>query len=105
MKRLFGLIALLIVFVAAPVWAQPYLVCDPQEAVETYEVDINGVITTLEADPTGEFGFKMDLADIQNGIYNAKARAGNIWGWSEWSVPFGFVVQRCGPPQNIRLSR
>jgi len=107
MKRILLAIGIILIF-AGISHASPFLVCDPQPGVTDYEVVIEedgipimGGIVPSELDTTVRF----DLEGIPNGVYNAKLKAGNLWGWSDWSLPFGFVVERCNQPQNVRLSK
>lgn len=88
--------------------ASPFLVCDPQAGVLEYQVEIRDGVTVVmggiqpaEADTTCRF----DLEGIPNGVYNAFMKAGNLWGWSDWSQPYGFVVERCGQPTGILIVR
>jgi len=97
-------VMVLLLFIIVPcLYANPHLVCDPQEGVETYELDIDGNISIVQPDPNDVYGFMYDLQGISNGVHSGKARAGNLWGWSDWCPPFGFIVERCSPPSNFRI--
>lgn len=99
---------------AAPAFAAPYLVCDPQpgQGVEWYVV--TGLPTQIDGsrispDATGTYGFKLDLAACPAGTYTVRAKAckqDTTWGeaCSVDSLPFDF--DRPTPPispQNQRL--
>ena len=101
-KYLFAL-AMVVLFPVIAI-ASPFLVCDPQAGVVEYDVNIeeNGIpvmggTVLAEADTTLRF----DLEGIPNGVYNARVRAFNLWGGSDWSLPFGFVVERCNQPVGV----
>jgi len=104
---------LVIVFLAltTAVWSAPFLVCDPPQAGEQldyYVVEIgNRVLNHVEPDPTGKYGFKVDLYEqvLPDGDFTAKAKAVNIWGESEWSDPFVFSKGLPGKPGGVRLSK
>jgi len=101
----------LVLFVAFPVSAAPFLVCDPYEAadrVDKFEVKIvkiekkdssGEVIHKKEVvhkdehppDPSGLYGLKLDLGplNLTDGDYVATAKAYNEFGWSKGtSHPF-----------------
>jgi hypothetical protein len=100
--------------------ASPWLVCDPVVNVETYELDLNGVVQTgipitvgyelngraYLTDPGGGklIHLLRDLAGTPNGAYSAKARGVNMWGVSQWSDPFGFDAAKPGAP-GVRLDK
>ena len=99
----FGLISLLVL--AGISHASPFLVCDPQAGVVSYEVEIrdNGnvaMVGIVAAEP--DTTLRYDLAGITNGVYTAYVKAGNLWGWSDAST-FGFIVEICSPPANLRI--
>ena len=106
MMRKLILVVVCFLLLVGVTWAGPFLVCDPQTGVLDYEVTIeqNGIPVVggrvpAEADTTLRF----DLEGIPNGTYVAKVKAGNLWGWSDWSLPFGFVVERCNPPTGVLI--
>ena len=94
----------LVLFVAFPVSAAPFLVCDPYEAavgVTKFEVkilDSSGNVVHREKnlipDPTGQYGFKLDLAPINlpDVSYKAEAKAYNEDGWSVWSARYNISL-------------
>ena len=83
-----------VLFAALPVSAGPFLVCDPSqpaEKVDKYEVKFNGQDpVTVLPDPTGQYGFKYDLAGKPDGKYKVKAKAYNSDGESGWSATLIF---------------
>jgi hypothetical protein len=89
------------------------LVCDEplqSEGVKQYKIYGLGpggfadpLITA--ADPTPEFGFKLDLTGLRPGTYTVKARAVNDWQESADSAPLSFTVPSApAVPVNIRIS-
>jgi hypothetical protein len=93
MNKLSLIVICLFLFAALPVSAGPFLVCDPPppgENVDLYGLELNGNSITLQPDPTGQYGFKYDLAGQQNGPYIVKAKAHNSVGWSGWSATLNF---------------
>lgn len=98
---------MIIMLMAVPVFAAPFLVCDPQpgQGVEWYVVtglpsQVDG--SHVAPDLTGTYGFKLDLAATPSGIvYKVKAKAckkDSTWGevCSVDSLPFDF--ERPSPP-------
>ena len=86
-------LCLSMMLVASWVQAAPFLVCNPtSEDVTKYEIEVNGVVepATLEELTTG-VRIHHDLNNWSENSYTVRARAGNIWGWSEWSVPLEFA--------------
>ena len=108
MKRL--LLVCLLVSLPVTVLAAPFLVCDPQAGVEYYTVSgLPAAINTthINPDPTGTYGFKLDLATLVPGNYTVKANACTaLWGCSADSAPFGFVRPASATgPLNLRLTQ
>jgi len=101
------LFCFLLIGLASVVSANPFLVCDPppaSEEVDNYQVELNGtVVADVPPDASGQYGFKFDLSGLADGSFTAKARAHNVWGWSNFSDPFDFTKSVPGAPANIRL--
>ena len=95
---------LVLIFLLIPVFcfAAPFLVCDPQAGVISYNLDIDGAITTgISAQPDGSIYY--DLAVMSVGAHIFKAQAIGEGGWpSDWSDPFDSV--KPGSPLNLRVS-
>lgn len=90
-----SLLALGIYFLlnAVGAFGSPFLICDPQDNVEWYEIAGLGVDGThLDVEPSGTQGYvKHDLAGSVVGTpYDITLRACNLWGCSS-SVPFSFT--------------
>ena len=83
----------------------PYLVCDTQEGVTKYELDIDGtVLTGITAEADGSIKYAMD-AWLNTGTHNLIGRCGNVWGWSEWNAdPFVFSSDAPGSPTSYGFS-
>ena len=101
MKKLFLTLTLIFAFVG-PAFAWPFIVCDPQAGVRSYNLDINGVITpNIPAQPDGSIHY--DLADMPLGPHVFKAQALGQGGWpSDWTPPLDTVNPES--PLNFRVS-
>jgi hypothetical protein len=104
--RIFLFVAVLI-SVGIPVWAAPFLECDPQTGVEWYELTglpapLDGSHVPAQADGA----IRMDLAQTPiGGPYALRVRACNIWGCSDY-VPFEFARPGAPiPPAGLRLGQ
>jgi len=83
MKRLFFLLLLLL---PSLVFASPFLICDPNPGAEKVILEINGVeIPEFPAEVDGSLRY--DLVGLAEGAFTIRAKAGNVWGWTEWSDP------------------
>ena len=105
MKKLILALAILFMGIPAMAFAGPFLVCDPQEGVTEYELDIDGtVLTGIPAEVDGSIRYAMD-AWLNTGSHNLIGRCKNIWGWSEWNAdPFGFNADSPGVPSGYGFS-
>lgn len=95
-----GIIAVLAI---GDAYAAPYLVCDPQDGVERYELYFDGAVTPTAAQPVDK-AIRYDLANIAPGTHTVIAKACNAWGCSAASAPFTFSKIILGQPANVRLS-
>lgn len=92
MKKLIGIlsITLLIILMSTLSMAAPFLVCDPQAGVQSYEIFIDGQQVTggpILAEVDGSLQY--DLAGTTPGAYTFTAKAcADPWGCSEDSDPF-----------------
>jgi len=110
MKKTLMFLTACIWMLTAPrlIYSAPFLVCDPQTGVDNYKVEISGpanVTQDVVPDPTGQYGFTLDLAPLAlpDGSYTVRANASNMWGTSDWTVEYPFVKSATVPPANIRL--
>lgn len=92
MKKLFLVIAILLI--ASPVWANPFIVCDPQAGVTHYKVaGAAWVSASVPAQTDGSI--KMDVANAPVGTSNLTFKAcliDAIWGEQcSASAPFTFT--------------
>ena len=66
-----------------------------------------GTVLALDIapDPSGTYGFQLDLAPLSlpDGSYTVRANASNMWGTSNWSTSYPFDKSAAGVPVNIRL--
>ena len=101
MKKLFITLTLVFAFVG---WASaaPFLVCDPQAGVRSYNLDIDGAVTQdIPAQPDGSIHF--DLDGMAVGAHIFKAQAVGQGGWpSDWTPPLDTVNPE--NPLNFRVS-
>ena len=82
--------------------AAPFLICDPQAGVISYNLDIDGaIIEGIPAQPDGSIHY--DLAGRSVGPHIFKAQVIGQGGWpSDWSDPFPTVKPE--NPLNLRVS-
>lgn len=101
MKKLFLTLILIFAFVGSECLAAR-LVCDAQEGVISYNLDIDGAITTgIPAQPDGSIDY--DLDGMAPGPYIFKAQAVGEGGWpSDWTPPLDTVNPES--PLNFRVS-
>ncbi|MCK5602240.1 hypothetical protein KAR91_10235 [Candidatus Pacearchaeota archaeon] len=86
MKELLFVLVFALAFSVSAVFAAPFLVCDPQAGVISYELEINGTLAAgLSAEPDGSIRY--NLVGLADGPYEIRARGRNVWDWSEWSHP------------------
>jgi hypothetical protein len=105
------------------VQAAPFLVCDVTPDVVTYNVDLDGVVTSgvivqvgwiknntlYLTDPGGtttQCHVLRDLGTLTVGAHTVKAQNdAGVWGVSAWSVPLAFSKPTLSPPQGGRLTK
>ena len=80
--------------------AEPFLVCDPQENVDSYVLSVNGGEEVQTPYPLHYDLGPLNLSDGNNSLI---VRAKNVWGESA-SVPFDFTKGLSGSPQGVGLS-
>ena len=89
------LVAVVILATATVSWAAPYCTCTKGagSTPESYNIEGLGtfmpVATDIPAQSDGNF--RLDLANLPQGIYTIRARSKNLWGVSDWSDPFSFT--------------
>lgn len=95
MKRL--LLALCFVLIAVPVWANPFIVCDPQTGVTHYKVTgAAWVVSPVTAQPDGSI--KMDISMAPTGTSNLNFSACA----TEWD---GIPGEVCSPTAPFSFTR
>ena len=103
MKKLFGILFVIFLFVPVLVFADPHLTADPQANVTHYVItgDIN---VTVPAFDLGNDTVKLwlDLAGISSGTYQIDVKAKNIWGESV-ATPFDFTKAVPGAVTGVRI--
>ena len=67
------------------------------QGIDLYQVELNGVIVADVLPNT------FSVVSIADGDYTARVRAHNLWGWSDFSVPFSFKKGVPDAVVNIRL--
>jgi hypothetical protein len=76
------------------------LICDPQEGVASYIVEIDG--TTVSADAQADGSLKLNVDYLPEGRHIFRARAISDQGWpSDWSDPYSALKPM---RSNIRLA-
>lgn len=94
------LLSIALILIATTVFATPYLVCDPQSGVTSYQLT-GWSETTVTAQADGSL--RMDVADaVQGTTYNLTIAACNVWGCST-TVPFVLQKQLPVVPSQLRL--
>jgi len=86
-------------------WEAPFLVCDPQENITSYIVDLDGVITEEPAFGLGDGTVRLyyDLGGIADGVHNCTVTAKNVWGVAE-PTPFSFSKIQPESPSVLDIS-
>lgn len=102
------ILCLLLIVLASPAFANPFLACDPMTAeVTQVDVELNGQLIHVEAASIikrTDAWLLVDLSTIGGGSYTVKARADyGQWGLSDWSSDFLFVKPVVDVPAVIRL--
>ena len=110
MKKILTSVIVFCLMLTLPVltFSAPFLVCDPATGVDNYKVEITGptnVTQDVAPDATGQYGFVLDLNPLalQDGSYTVRVNASNMWGTSDWSDAYPFVVSVPAVPANTRL--
>lgn len=89
MKKLWLIVGILFMVVGV-CQAAPFLVCDAQDGVTKYVLDIDGVeLPEGIAEADGSIHYDM-ASYVNTGNHTVRAKAGNVWGWSTYSDPFDF---------------
>ena len=79
------------------IWAgsaigSPYLVADKGGGGEPEWYEFEGLpLTPTRVPAQADGNLKVDLVNLAPGSYTVRARAGNLWGVSEYSLPFSFT--------------
>jgi hypothetical protein len=108
-KEFWGMVAVVTTLIFIMWWAkshaQPYLVCDPQAGVATYQ--FTGQPSPLPATTTAQAdgSLKLDMATCPVGTYTIQVKACSaVWGCSTAS-PFTFSrPSAVVPPLNLKLT-
>lgn len=100
MKK-FGLAILLVCLMPVVALASPFLTCDPQAGVTSYEIELNGAVLATDVAAEADGSLRYDLDGIQAGALDFRARCKNAtWpDWSGWSVPLS--VTKPGVPAGL----
>ena len=95
---------LVLVMILLPTIAQSAtLVSDPQQGVESYQLEGLGMIVIGGAMPDGSLSVSLD--ELAPGDYTVKARAcKGVW-CSDWSSPFPFVKPVLAQPGRVRIEK
>lgn len=94
------LLSIALILIATTVFATPYLVCDPQSGVTSYQLT-GWSETNVVAQADGSL--RMDVGSaVQGTTYNLTIAACNVWGCST-TVPFVLQKQLPVVPSQLRL--
>ena len=100
-------ITVLILLFASPVFASPFLVCDPTtEQIDNYIIVLDGGNEVLSAPQDmgdGTVRLHYDLDGLTEGEHDFQVAAENIWGRSD-TVPFDLTKAVPGAPSGLRVS-
>lgn len=98
MRYLLTLTVIAALLMSSPSWAAS-LVSDPNEGVATYDVEVDGTVTSgVPASADGSLNFNVD--GLGPGPHTFRARAYDASGWaSEWSDPYSATK-----PQTVILT-
>jgi len=103
MKKILFTTFFVLVLTLSTAFAAPFVVSDPQPGATKIILLINGLETPqFPAQPDGSILY--DLVDLAEGDFIIKAMAGNLWGWSGWSLPLEDTKVLPNPPKNLRVS-
>ncbi len=84
-----------------------YITCDDSnEDINKYEISIDNVATQVPASSGATPGSKhiwFDLTPVAEGTHSVKARAGNDWGWSDWTPDLPFTKVLPSIPSGLEL--
>jgi hypothetical protein len=95
------LAALIILGIVAVCLAAPFLVCDPQSGVISYQFTGDAFFTTKVAESNGSLRY--DLVGLPNGAHNINVTACNdLWGCS-LATPYSFTKGVPTAPGNIHI--
>ena len=97
------LLLFLLLLLPSLAFGSPFLVCDPNPGAEKIILEINGVeIPEFAAEADGSLRY--DLEGLADGDFIIKAKAGDEWGWSDWSLPFSDTKALPVAPGGLRVS-
>ena len=91
------LLILIIMLLATPVFAAPYLVCDEDASVDSYLVSMD---SGSDIETPAPLHFDLDGIDVGN--HHIEVKAKNLWGVSSPS-PLDFSKQLPGSPSGLGL--
>ena len=104
MKKILVFLIGFILLSVGPLYAAPFLVCDPNPDATKYVLEMDGVELSegvCEADGS----IRYDMASYLNtGNHTVRAKAGNLWGWATYSDPFNFNANAPGAHIGVGLS-
>lgn len=76
---------------AGNAYASPFLMCDPQDGVEGYEVEGLDFVAGQSIPAEADGSIMLDMAPLTEvGLHNITVKACNMWGCSDPS-PFSFT--------------
>ncbi len=80
----------------------PYLTCDDVSEVESFDMELDGVVTLNS--PASKGHAWIDITSIPVGKHIFRLRSKNAWGVSEWSAPLESTKSLPGVPVGLKLA-
>ena len=103
MKSLIAALVLALTLIAAPAIGE-YLICDPQDGVIAYDIEVNGAIVAEDYSAESDGSIKFDVSYFTPGQYIFSIRAIGQGGWpGPWSDPYH--VSKPGTAGSLRISK
>jgi hypothetical protein len=94
------------------VMAKPFVVCDPYPvamSLDGFRIQFDGgawvdIPLTINPDGTKQIHYDLGPLNLSTGNHVVKAKAYNVWGDSDESLPFSFPAGKPGSPTTLFLS-
>ena len=97
-----GKLLIMLLLLPSIVSAAPFLICDPQAGVETYQVYQDGAEIAADVPAEADGSLRYDLVGVVPGVYEFTAKSCNVWGCSALSPDPFTSPGAAQPPIGIR---